>query len=232
MIIKKTLGVALVCFVLASMFFSAAAETGIETRPLEKDEQERIWNNISVRRVSAPAANISIDCFDVREDGWIALGLDGAELENINVYDETGVFQYGHTFDISGSYSLEWKGRNLVLYIFRSDLAVEFDEKARLVEMREIVLSSQTFRFERYLETKIRVVNGVRYELRSWLPLTPNYPQAVIIDQDGREKIIYDNSLGYNVVFLLIVICFAAWLVFFPRMLIRTYREYKRQHGG
>ncbi len=230
MIIKKIL-----CFVFvfcaALHCTSAYTATGVST--LDMETQQRIWNNISVRKVSAPAANISIDCFDVREDGWIALGFDGLELQKINVYDETGVFQYGYTFEPNGGFELKWNGRNLVIYRYRSDYAVEFDEEVKLMEVRDEKQDPMpsSLVWTDFLLTK-KTVNGVRYELRSWLPLTPNYPQAVIIDQDGKEKIIYDNSFGYNVVFLLIVICFAAWLVVFSRMLIRTYREYNRQHGG
>jgi hypothetical protein len=71
-----------------------------------------------------------IFCYAVNEKGWLAIGY---RQNMVHVYDEHGEFQYGFRFRVNGLYALAFKGDNLVIYLCRSDIAVEIDPAGNCV---------------------------------------------------------------------------------------------------
>ena len=67
----------------------------------------------------------TIKCFDVNEAGWFAVGYNN---NTIQIYDDLGVFQYGYSFRTEGTYGIELKQNSIVLYLGRSNMAVEIVE--------------------------------------------------------------------------------------------------------
>ena len=135
-----------------------------------------------------------IKCFDVNETGWYAIGYKN---NTIHVYDSLGDFQFGYRFDTDGTYGISLKENSIVVYLGRSNIAVEIDPTGKCVNAEKIFFSKDSVdnimnRTKKqigstcyYLERDIGIFNG-------------DYSRLVRIDETGTKTFLYDvTTQGY-----------------------------------
>ena len=135
-----------------------------------------------------------IKCFDVSETGCYAIGYKN---NTIQVYDSLGVFQFGYCFDTDGTYGIVLKENSMIIYLGRSNIAVEIDPAGKCVAAEKIYFSKEVVDdiFNRtykhlgktnyYLERDVGIFNG-------------DYSRLVKIDETGKPIILYDvTARGY-----------------------------------
>ena len=76
---------------------------------------------------SEPQKN-PIECFSVNENGEIAIGCSDSEQKTVCIYADNGKFQYGYSFECSGSFGIEFENNNLNIYFVRSDVAIAVNQ--------------------------------------------------------------------------------------------------------
>jgi len=148
--------------------------------------------NISV--FHEEGTELLIKCFDVNEAGCYAIGYKN---NTIHVYDALGNFQYGYRFETGGTYGITLKENSLVIYLGRSNIAVEIDPVGKCVDAEKIYFSKdivdnvmnrtskQVGNAHYYLERDIGIFNG-------------DYSRLVRIDETGTKTVLYDVSTrGY-----------------------------------
>jgi hypothetical protein len=148
--------------------------------------------NISV--FHEKGTDLLIKCFDVSETGCYAIG---NKNNTIYVYDSLGKFQHGYRFDTDGTYGIALKENSIVIYLGRSNIAVEIDPTGKCIDAEKIYFSKdivdnvmnrtnkQIGNAYYYLERDIGIFNG-------------EYSRLVRIDEMGTKTFLYDvTSRGY-----------------------------------
>ena len=140
----------------------------------------------------------AIECFDVREDGMIALGFNRSQNSKyVAVLDAEGTYQYGCTFQCSGAFLVDWVGEELGVYIVRGGLLGVFDENGACISLRDVKTNTVASRYQNALRQPIRQIGDVRYELRNdhiLSFLSTDYGQLVRIDAQGNETVLHEAS--------------------------------------
>lgn len=140
----------------------------------------------------------SIECFDVREDGMIALGFNRSpEMKYVAVLDADGVFQYGCTFKCNGAFLVDWVGGNLGICQVRGNVLGVFDETGACVSLRSVKTNTAFSRYMNALRQPVRKVGDKTYILRNdhiLSFLSTDYGQLVCIDVQGNETVLHEVS--------------------------------------
>lgn len=111
-------------FILGKSENVSAIDTGFETEEMAQDKQEEFLHNIDmVFRTTIPERR-AIDCFDVNDDGLIAMGSHEWNKKTVSIYDSDGEFKCAYCFNSSGDIGVEWDGDDLIIYFVRSDVAI------------------------------------------------------------------------------------------------------------
>ncbi len=84
-----------------------AMNTGFSTEAMESGDQQVFLSNVKLSLITEEPEKQVITCFDVNDDGLVAVGSKDLTKKIVLVYDSAGTFQYGYTFDCSGSFGLE-----------------------------------------------------------------------------------------------------------------------------
>ena len=140
----------------------------------------------------------SIECFDVREDGMIALGFNRSpEMKYVAVLDADGAFQYGCTFKCAGAFLVDWIGDNLGICQVRGSVLGVFDETGACVSLRNVKTNTAFSRYMNALRQPVRKVGDKTYILRNdhiLSFLSTDYGQLVRIDAQGNEIVLHEAS--------------------------------------
>lgn len=197
-----------VSFLLLLLFFTAAGtnvfamNTGCSTEELTSEERNHVLSHMIVRVIKEEPDKGLINCFDVNKDGMIAIGLETAaasEKHTICVYSNSGIFQYGYTFEDEGDYGIEWDGNNIIIFFYRGDLIVAVSPEG---EILECLRAQDTVENNSYLNQHIRAnkrsIEGTEYILKNRYKLmtilSPHYSQLVAIKSTGEKSVLYDAS--------------------------------------
>ncbi len=93
-----------------------ASSYGFPVSPADQDVKKRTVDSIRLELLTKEPKPKTIRCFDVNENGLIAIGSD--ELFNVVtvwVYSSEGAFQYGYRFTRNGTYGLRWEKDTLLI---------------------------------------------------------------------------------------------------------------------
>ena len=93
-----------------------AMNTGFDTQPLPKDKINTFLNNVNISVLTEEPPKRAIECFDVNENGIIAIGSSNFKEKSICVYTNDGIFQYGYSFKCEGSFGIEMDEDILNIY--------------------------------------------------------------------------------------------------------------------
>lgn len=149
--------------------------------------------------------NDHVECFDVKEDGMLAVGTSESNKKTVCVFDSSGVFQYGYRFVSFGNFYLDWSGEHLVLCLTRSSLAVTVDSSGMVARVDEIKNTKSNDRYWRFLQSRTRMVNEEKYMMHS--------SKIQKVDAAGEKETLYQVSPLYTIKRLAIISAISAIVV-------------------
>lgn len=183
--------------------FVSALESGFSTEKMSSDEQKNIISNLRIERTDKEPKNSALLCFDVSDDGYIAIGSNSLSQKNISVYDEKGSFIYGYTFKSDGSFGVGWKNDFLVIYLVRENASITLNNNGEVLlceEIKDTAENSSYWNDEIFSAERTR--NNTRYTMKNKSKLlnifATSYSVLEKTDESG-VSIIYDNSSNYEI---------------------------------
>lgn len=216
----------LLVFLLSESVAVFAMNTGFSTVDLSTEDEKTFLKNMSVSVLEEEQQKWAIDCFDVAENGDIAIGCSNGNDKKVYIYSSEGIYKRGYSFDTMGSYGVELEDDILLIYFVRSNVAMALDPAGKIVELAEI---ENTIENNSYWNNTVnahkRIVADKEYKVKNNLGIfnifASSYSQLVVTDQTGAEKIIYDVSafqlrqvignISIFVVFFCFVLCGVLW---------------------
>lgn len=211
-----------------------AINSGFDLEPVSNERKLQIQNNIDISVFEQDVLDNTIECFDVNDDGMIALGTNESSSQKfISIYNSQGVFQYGYQFYCNGSFGVEWDSNNLIIYFVRSDIACSVNPSGEIQEILEIKNTSDN---NSYWNNKVfsatRTLGNVEYKIQNDFGIlnifSTSYSQLVIQDFNGQTKTIYDvNSQQlYKLIFEIVCI-----LLFVPICFFTLRKSFRKKTG-
>ncbi len=196
------LTIVLLIVIFASVIEVKAINTGFSTEELSEEDKTTFLSNISLSLIKEEPAQKAIECFDVNSNHAIAIGQETiGRRKTISVYSNEGVFQYGYTFNSSGSFGVEWDEENLNIYFVRSDVIISLDSDGNVLGIKAVVdTRDNNSHRNAMLYSDERIVGETTYLIRNDMGIlnwvATSYSQILTIDDTGYERIIYDvNSM-------------------------------------
>lgn len=184
---------------------------GFDTEKLQEDEATDFLENIEFTILENEPSKKSIDCFDVDEKGLVAVGFSNFNTKTICIYTNQGTYQYGYTFECSGSFGVELKDNILNIYFVRSDIAISINQNGDVIGVERIknTIENDSYWRESVYSTTKKVGDNT-YTIKSDLGLlnifATSYSQVVITDANGVENVIYDVNSQQLINILLVLI--------------------------
>ena len=183
--------------------YASNLESGFSTEKMSSDEQKNIISNLRIERTDKEPKNSALVCFDVSDNGHIAIGSKSLSQKNISVYDEKGSFIYGYTFKSDGSFGVGWKNDFLVIYLVRENSLITLNNNGEVLLCEEI---KDTAENSSYWNDEIfsaeRIKNNTRYTMKNKSKLlnifATSYSVLEKTDESGVSTI-YDNSTNYEI---------------------------------
>lgn len=212
-----------------------AMNTGFSTEELTGEERNTFVSNIRISHFTMEPVKRSILCFDVNENGMIAIGRNGAYGKEVCIYAADGNFLYGYTFDCSQSFGVEWDNEYINIYFVRSDVIISLDSDGNILDIKKVqnTINNNT-QSNHLLYSTTRSVGDTTYLIRNdmgifnWIAFS--YSQIIAIDATGTEYIIYDvnstQSFKTVVFFVVILMCVSVAVAIIIRRFI------KLKHGN
>lgn len=196
---KKNLLALFIIFVLLLQtgINSLVIAAGFVTEKIDQEEQKTFLSNIHLSMLDTDKKTDPIHCFDVNENGNIALGFDNSNTKVINVYNSKGAFLYGYSFESCGSFGIEWDSDDLKIYFVRSDIAAAFDKNGICKDVTQIQDSLENNSYwNRVVYATKRTKGDGQYLLKNDMGIfniiTTSYSQLLYVDETGKETILYD----------------------------------------
>ena len=217
------------CAFMALLLFAILANTevkvsamsmGFTTESLPEDEVSSFLKNTNISVFHAEGERKSIDCFDVNENGAIAIGCSDFENKTICIYSNNGQFLFGYRFKCNGEFGVEFAENDLVISFVRSNVAMAVNHMGEVVEIQKIqnTLENNSY-WNNHVFSNSRKIGDSEYSLKNNLGIfnvfTSSYSQLIVREANGEERIRYDvNSAQFlNILFMfigvLLTICLA-----------------------
>ena len=212
---------------------TCAINSGFDLEPILNERKIQIQNNIDISVFEQEVLGNTIECFDVNDDGMIALGTNKSSQKFVSVYNSQGVFQYGYQFNCSGSFGVEWDANNIVIYFVRSDIACSVNPVGEIEEILDIKnTSDNNFYWNNNVFATTRTVGNVEYKIQNDFGilniLSTSYSQLAIQDSNGQMKTIYDVNSQQLFKLVFEIVCI---LLFVPVCFCTLRKSFKVHRG-
>lgn len=195
----------------------------LEMAAYPDDKIQSYVRELSLRLLSEAPPPSSLCCFDICEDGRVAVGFQN---KKIAVFSPEGTFLYGFSFDASGSFSLIWNDGNICIYFMRSDILATFDAEGTCVDFAKLI---QSYNNQEIIRSEIdvtkRQVGDIQYSLENDLPISIGAARLVAQYADGTKKVIYDATSAHNTATMLGSLALIAFFIGIILYLLQKYRK-------
>lgn len=203
---------------------------GFETEEMSASDIELFLGNVNLFLLNTEPSKKPVKCFDVNEQGVIAIGTEDGNNKTIAIYSDAGIFQYGYRFHTEGSFGVELSNEEVKIYFVRSDVAISINFLGEIQCVSKICDTSENNTYwNRYVRATSRSEGEYRYVLKNDIGIlgifTSTYSQLYRTDSLGSEQLIY-NSNSFQ--FFHILIIFLGILVFVSIVLIVIIKEFKK----
>lgn len=216
-----------------SLTDSALAATKYKTGEYSAERQKELFDIFAIKPLEDFEPKHPITSFDVREDGYILVGTQDYDDNEIFIYSPDGRCEYGYSFHTSNQNYVVWNGDYINIFVVRSYIVIEFDKNGELIEIYPID-GARGFSWNLFDETSMKA-NGYTFKLEkgngiaSWLG--PSYPKLVKISPDGTREILYDVAQAYEAkvttIFVLILCGIAVGLAIVIHIVIDRKKRYR-----
>lgn len=190
----------LVCCCLPVYASTANQVLGLDTYDMPDTEIDNFLKHIKMKSTTEAVQNKSIACFDVSDDGLIAIGFGNGGQNTIDIYDENGVFLYGYQFYTQGEYTVSFQDENIAIYIVRGDGIAIFDANANLLNLQRVAFPHADHdKIKAIYNRTEKVVSGKTYYLdRDIGSGTRSYARLMVKNNNGIETAIYDETFEHT----------------------------------
>ena len=218
------------CIFSGSKCVYAMDSSGFVTEELSEDERELFLNNVNISMLNTEPRKAPIVCFDVNQNGMIAIGTENGSNKIICVYSENGIFQYGYRYETYGSFRIEWDNEIVNIYDVRSDVSISINPAGKIENILKICNTSENNSYWNQLDKATsRKVGDYQYVLKNNIGFmgifASTYSQLYKVDNHGNKLLIYDvNSFQ----FFRILIYFVGIAVFASIVIIGVIKEFKK----
>lgn len=211
-----------------------ASANGFSTKELSDEEQRKILNNIHISILDKIPRKAAIKCFDVNENGLIAIGSSDSEKKTICIYSAEGIFLYGYQFSTPGSFGLAWENDSIIIYFVRSALAVTVNASGEVENILRIEETPENSAYRRdVVFSTTRVVGDYEYIIKNDGGIldffAATYSKLVVINGAGEENIIYDVSselsIKRTIILIAVVLYIGVAVIVLARQIIKLRRE-------
>lgn len=174
-----------------------------------------------------------IVCFDVNEDGRIAVGYTRmTETAHIGIYNEQFEFMYGCSFHIYGDYGLMWDGADLAVYSVRENMIFILNEEGVIgLKTGSDALDDVTVLYSGFQAAQ-HTVNGRTYRLSNGgglFDLTAGSYSKLEVEENGEMRILFDASRAYRLRTVAIICAVAACLAVCVISIVKRIRAAKEK---
>lgn len=225
----------IICLIIYNGGINAfAMNTGFSTSEMNVKEQSVFLSNINLSPIYDEPPKSAITCFDVSKNGLIAIGFTSSENKYISVYDTTGKFQYGYTFNCNQSFGVQWDNADLIIYFVRSDVAASFSSDGTNIELKKIEDTADNNSYwNHFVFSKEKTIDGNKYTIKNNMgPLNifaSSYSQLLRTAPDGNETIVYDASATQATKTIFIFIAVLLFIVLVTAVIIWQFFRVKRK---
>lgn len=193
-----------------------AVNTNFSISNITEEKKNTVINNLDISLIEEPSKT-TIECFDVNDNGMIALGHTDYNNAIISIYDSNGIFKYGYSFKYNASFGIEWNNDDINIYLIRSDILVVLDPDANVVD---VVAVNNTVENDRYKNDCVlsseKMVGDAKYSLRNNMGIlnfvSTSYSQLIKTSSDGEEIILY-NVNNFQTIKTIVFVCCAVAFV-------------------
>lgn len=211
-----------------------AMNTGFSTSEMNVKEKSVFLSNINLSPIYDEPQKSTITCFDVSENGLIAIGFTSSENKYISVYDTTGKFQYGYTFNCNQGFGVQWDSADLIIYFVRSDVAASFSSDGTNIELKKIEDTADNNSYwNHFVFSKEKTIDGNKYTIKNNMgPLNifaSSYSQLLRTAPDGNETILYDASATQATKTIFIFMAVLLFIVLVTAVIIWQFFRVKRK---
>lgn len=194
-----------------------AISIGMETTAVSMEEEKTILENIHLLVLQSVGQKSEIRCFDVSENGNVAIGTGWASQESIYVYDLNGKFLYGFAFEYDGAYGIELRNEQLDIFFLRGNVLVTYDAEGNCQGIQKIAETNQNYEsVKKLLNRTDKTVLGKHYALeRNW-NIGDSYSKLTVTDEHGAKIVFYDASPQHSfgqIIFVVFIIGFFGLLI-------------------
>ena len=193
----------------------SALNTGFEIEKISEMERNDIIENIDIKPLLKEPTKSAIECFDISDDGKIALGHSDLGFKTVTVYSENGTYLYGFQFNNYGSFGIEWDQGNIIIYFVRSDILISVSNKGEIEEIFDVPNTSNNDFYRRnVINSPERFIGEKQYFLNNDMGIlnlfASNYSQLICKTLD-KEIILYNanqvQSIKMVIILSFVLIC-------------------------
>ena len=144
------IGVLIVFLLTCGRIDLLAADTGFSTTKASSEEAT-FPQNVELSLLESEPSKRTIDCFDVNEEGMVAVGCSKYESRTVCVYTSEGHFQYGYSFKSFGAFEVELNEDILNIYFVLENVAIVVNPLGEVLEVFEIPRTTENETYWKYL---------------------------------------------------------------------------------
>ena len=210
-----TLLVVCIVFICGIDAITANATTlGMATYSLTDEEKASLLERLNFGTIEDDRNKTGIQCFDVSENGTIALAVEG---DFIYVYDQLGIFQYGCSFRSDGEFGIEFQDEMLAIYFLRGNFIIILDADGKCTDIQKVIEPDQHLvRVLKILNRTSKEIYGKKYLLERDIDVGEAYSRFVIEEGDKRI-VLYDVTVDHNIETIMLIVgltCISTFMIF------------------
>lgn len=205
---------AVIVFVI-SVPVANAMTLGFATYSLSGEEKAESIKKINLELIHDDSNRAGIQCFDVSQNGSVALAFQSGSRCLIYVYNAAGAFQYGFMFFSDGDFGIEFYQEYLAIYFIRGNSIAIYDSEGNCIDIQKELNPNQNLgRTKEILNRTLKEVDGKQYILERDVPLGDSYSRCVVVDTKGTRTVLYDNSTTHSTAQIVRLVAFVSFFVF------------------
>jgi len=175
----------------------AALDTGFTTEALSDEEISEIIEIRPFEKITDYTPKM-VNCFDVRDDHMVVIGVDNGDNVIIAVYDAQGNFQYGFQADTFGSFGVMWSGDNIAYYTVRGDKIYEINANVEITNVRRVLSSvDNSVYYDEVICATTRTVGNSTYKMTNGNIVVDRFSgsfQTITRTDEAGTAVVYDAS--------------------------------------